>query len=558
MAEIASKTALSQNMANLELGTVLKIPAVRQVSLLIGVAASVALGVSAFLWAQGSNYQSVFSGLNMDDAAQMISTLNSAGIDSRLGPDGSSVMVPADSMDAARLELAGAGMSVAGSSGIADLSEQSSFGVSQFMESARYQHALEAELVRTIRNLRAVQDARVHLAIPKQSSFIRNRDKPSASVLLNLYRGQTLSDAQTQSIVHLVASSVSNLHANAVTVIDQHGSLLSGTQESNSMSSNARQFDYARNLENTYRRKLMELMVPIVGPGRVRAEVVADLDFTQTEETRESYDPNGSVIRSEQLNERTQGEGSEQAQGIPGALSNQPPETGGVASEGEQINGERLNRSVNTVRNFELDKTVSVRRLPSGTIRRLSVAVLIDDSVAAGAEVAADAEEGAELATVSSAVTPEQIEQYTSLIKEAIGFNEARGDSVSVIAAAFAPTAPAVEIEETPMWKQAWVLGLARNVVGVLVVLGIAFGVGKPLVSGLLATTQEPAAPAAAQATVASTGEILPAGTQVPGNIVPATQMFTYDQKVAAAKNITGHDPARVAQVLKKWVATDE
>ncbi len=558
MAEIASTTALSQNMANLELGTVLKIPAVRQVSLLIGVAASVALGVSAFLWAQGSNYQSVFSGLNMDDAAQMISTLNSAGIDSRLGPDGSSVMVPADSMDAARLELAGAGMSVAGSSGIDDLSEQSSFGVSQFMESARYQHALEAELVRTIRNLRAVQDARVHLAIPKQSSFIRNRDKPSASVLLNLYRGQTLSDAQTQSIVHLVASSVSNLHANAVTVIDQHGSLLSGTQESNSMSSNARQFDYARNLENTYRRKLMELMVPIVGPGRVRAEVVADLDFTQTEETRESYDPNGSVIRSEQLNERTQGEGSEQAQGIPGALSNQPPETGGVASEGEQINGERLNRSVNTVRNFELDKTVSVRRLPSGTIRRLSVAVLIDDSVAAGAEVAADAEEGAELATVSSAVTPEQIEQYTSLIKEAIGFNEARGDSVSVIAAAFAPTAPAVEIEETPMWKQAWVLGLARNVVGVLVVLGIAFGVGKPLVSGLLATTQEPAAPAAAQATVASTGEILPAGTQVPGNIVPATQMFTYDQKVAAAKNITGHDPARVAQVLKKWVATDE
>ncbi|MEM7277221.1 MAG: flagellar basal-body MS-ring/collar protein FliF [Pseudomonadota bacterium] len=558
MAETANTTALSQNMANLELGTVLKIPAVRQVSLLVGVAASVALGVAAFLWAQGSNYQSVFSGLNMDDAAQMISTLNSAGIDSKLGSDGSSVMVPADRMDAARLELAGSGLSVAGSSGIDDLSEQSSFGVSQFMESARYQHALEAELVRTIRNLRAVQDARVHLAIPKQSSFIRNRDKPSASVLLNLYRGQTLSDAQTQSIVHLVASSVSNLHANAVTVIDQHGSLLSGTQESNSMSSNARQFDYARNLEDTYRRKLMELMVPIVGPGRVRAEVVADLDFTQTEETRESYDPSGSVIRSEQLNERTQGSGSEQAQGIPGALSNQPPETGGVASEGEQVNGERLNRSVNTVRNFELDKTVSVRRLPSGTIRRLSVAVLIDDNTSTSAESATGAEEGGEAASVASSITPEQIEQYTSLIKEAIGFNEARGDSVSVIAAAFAPTAPAMEVEETPMWKQAWVLGLARNVVGVLVVLGIAFGVGKPLVSGLLATTQAPVVAAATPTTVASTGEVLPAGTPVPGNIVPATQMFTYDQKVAAAKNITGHDPARVAQVLKKWVATDE
>ncbi|MEM1261507.1 MAG: flagellar basal-body MS-ring/collar protein FliF [Pseudomonadota bacterium] len=556
--------ALPQTLTTLELGNIGRIPAVRQLILLIGVAGAVAAGFAVFLWAQGPDYRPVYQGLDGKDVSEVVASLNAAGIDNRVTDDGAGVMVPNSDLSRARLELAGQGLAGGSFDGMASLEEQSTFGVSQFMESARYQHALEAELARTIGNIRAVQEARVHLAVPRQTSFIRTRDLPSASVMVTLHRGQRLEAGQATSIVNLVAASVPNLTAGAVTVVDQQGNLLSDRSSDKQAGRHNYQFAATRELEALYRQRVIDLLAPVVGSERVRAEVVADLDFTVTEQTRESFDPGQTVVRSEALNESVNTKVGPDGVGIPGALSNQPVETGG-AINGVQVdeNGTPLNRQTSATRNFEIDKTVSITRQPVGQIRRLSVAVLIDNSPLVplgGGEGDAEADDE-ESVVAEPVVNEEDIAKLTTLIREAIGYNEARGDSVSVVAAAFLAREPAREIEPLPLWKQPDILALARTVLGILLVAGIAFGIGRPFLRGLLATTVISTSQQAGAGTLEpATGEVLPAGTPLPNsaNAFPAAPEYSYDQKIAAARSITNHDPARVAQVLKKWVANDE
>lgn len=552
MAESENTSSLPTRLAGLELGHVVAIPAVRQLSLLIGVAASVAAGFAIFVWGQGPDYRTLYSGLSAETAAEITTALASAGIEHELGAGGTSVRVGAAFMDQARLEMAGQGLPASSNPGLEVLKESSGFGVSQFMENARYQHALETELARTIRTLRSVEDARVHLAVPRQAGFVRSKQKATASVLLTLHRGRTLDTGQANAILRLVAGSIPNLPSSAVTIVDQHGSLLSNDGEG-AFGMGKQQFEYARSLERVYRQRVLDLMSPIVGQGNVRAEVMADLDFTETSETRETYDPANTVVRSESTDERVQRGGSGDATGVPGAISNQPPATGGLVNDGAVEQTEELMRDSSQTRNFEVDKTVSVSRAPVGSVRRLSVAVLIDESfLKTTAETSEGADATAAAAPVLDAAT---IERYTLLIKDALGFDENRGDTVSVIAAPFVELAEVAEPAALPIWQNPSVLSIARQAVGVLVALGIAFGLGRPLLKNLL-TAQAPR-PARVQA---ATGEVLPAGTAMPGTqaIVPATAGFSYEQKVAAARNITGHDPARVAEVLKKWVAVDE
>ncbi len=549
MAEQSLTTPPAPPLAGFELGNVLQIPAVRQLTLLIGVAASVAAGAAVFFWAQTPDMRPLYSDLTADDAAAIVTALNGAGIDNRLDGTGTRVLVPPGDMHAARLELAGQGLPESTSIGAELLAEQPSFGVSQFMESARYQQALEGELARTIRNLHGVTEARVHLALPRQTAFLRDRNAPSASVMVALARGRSLEPEQTRSIVHLVASSIPNLAATDVTVIDQQGRLLTDRDGDSSLSLSAAQFDYTETLQSTYRQRIVELLTPLVGVGNVRAEVVADLDFTVTEETRERYDPDVNVVRSESIREQQRGGNTGEAAGVPGALSNQPPETGGIANAEEDAAAEQVvNSSRSATRNFELDKTVSVVRQPVGTIERLSVAVLVaepTDTAAADAD-GADAQDGAGIGS-------EDIELYTTLVREAVGFDAARGDSVSVVAAPFRAEPSLDEAESIPVWQRPDVLAIVRNVAGILVVLAIAFGIGRPLLRGLV-TTNTALLPAAR----ARSGELLPAGSAAAQQALPQSASYSYEQKVAAAKNITGHDPARVAQVLKKWVSDDE
>lgn len=544
MAEQSLTTPPAPPLAGFELGNVLQIPAVRQLTLLIGVAASVAAGAAVFFWAQTPDMRPLYSDLTADDAAAIVTALNGAGIDNRLDGTGTRVLVPPGNMHAARLELAGQGLPESTSVGAELLAEQPSFGVSQFMESARYQQALEGELARTIRNLHGVTEARVHLALPRQTAFLRDRNTPSASVMVALARGRSLEPEQTRSIVHLVASSIPNLAATDVTVIDQQGRLLTDRDGDSSLSLSAAQFDYTETLQSAYRQRIVELLTPLVGVGNVRAEVVADLDFTVTEETRERYDPDINVVRSESINEQQRSGSAGGAAGVPGALSNQPPETGGVVNPEESAEAEKiLNSSRSATRNFELDKTVSVIRQPVGAIERLSVAVLVAEPADAAATDGGD----------GAAIAPEDIELYTTLVREAVGFDPDRGDSVSVVAAPFLAEPGLDEAASIPIWQRPDVLAVVRNVIGILVVLAIAFGIGRPLLRGLV-TTNTAILPSAG----ARSGELLPAGSAAARQALPQSANYSYEQKVAAAKNITGHDPARVAQVLKKWVSDDE
>ncbi len=528
--------------SQMNLAGVLRIPAVRQVMSLIGVAAAVAAGFAIVLWSQTPQFTQLHGDMSAAEATDVAEALQAADIDYKLSSNGT-VLVAESQLHEARLELASLGLPLNSAAGMDIMQEQSSFGVSQFMESARYQHALEAELAQTIASLGAVREARVHLAIPKQTAFIRDSKGASASVLLQLYGGRVLESDQASAIVHLVASSVPNLAASDVTLIDQHGRLLSSSAEQAAGAQAATQFKFSRRLEETYKKRIEDLLTPLVGAGRVRAEVVADVDFTYTEETSESFDPARTVVRSEQISEDLTTGNASVASGIPGATSNQPPQATGidpasVATEGEQV--EPKNSSRSSVRNFEVDRTIRHTRPQSGAIRRLSVAVLIDDTPVEGAET-------------QTALTPNDVERYTALVREAVGFNEARGDSVVVLNEAFRAAEPVEEFEPPALWERPGVIDGAKQVLGAVIVLAIAFGVVKPMLSGVVSGG------------TAVSGEYIGAGgysgstgaAQLAGGAA-AIPGPNYDEKVAAAKNITGNDPARVAQVVKKWVATDE
>ena len=528
--------------SQLNLAGVLRIPAVRQLISLIGLAAAVAAGFAIVLWSQTPQFTQLHGDMSPAEAAEVAEALQSADIDYKLNSNGT-VLVAESHLHEARLQLASLGLPQGSAAGMDIMQEQSSFGVSQFMESARYQHALESELAQTIASLGAVREARVHLAIPKQTAFIRDIKGASASVLLQLYGGRVLESDQASAIVHLVASSVPNLIASDVTLIDQHGRLLSSGAEQAAGAQAATQFKFSRRLEETYKQRIEDLLTPLVGAGRVRAEVVADIDFTYTEETSESFDPARTVVRSEQISEDLSSGAATVASGIPGAVSNQPPEATGidpniVSTEFQQV--EPKNSSRSSTRNFEVDRTIRHTRPQSGALRRLSVAVLIDDTPVEGAET-------------QTTPTSSDVERYTALVKEAVGFNEARGDSVVVLNEAFRAAEPVEDFEPPALWERPGIIAGAKQVVGAILVLAIAFGIVKPMLSGVVSGGS------------AISGEYIGAGgfsgaggaAQLAGGTA-AIPGPNYDEKVAAAKNITGNDPARVAQVVKKWVSIDE
>lgn len=536
---IESTVAPSQ----LNLAGVLRIPAVRQVLSLIGVAGAVAAGFAVVLWSQTPEFTQLYSDMSSAEASEVAEALQAADIDYKLGGNGS-VMVAEAKLHDARLQLASQGLPQSATAGMEMMQEQSSFGVSQFMESARYQHALEAELARTIASLGAVREARVHLALPKQTAFIRDSKGASASVFLHLFGGRVLEADQASAVVHMVASSVPNLIADDVTLIDQHGRLLSSGNDQAVGAQAATQFKYSRRLEETYKQRIEDLLTPLVGAGRIRAEVVADIDFTYTEETRESFDPARAVIRSEQVSEDRSSGSAAIAGGIPGALSNQPPEATGaaettVATESEQVEPQNSSRS--STRNYEVDRTIRHTRPNSGAIRKLSVAVLIDDTPVGDAEA-------------QSTLSNSDIERYTALVREAVGFNEERGDSVVVLNEAFRAEAPLQEAEPPALWERPALRDALKQVLGAILVLAIAFGIVRPMLRGVVS-----GGAAVSGEYLGRTGDFSgAAGAAQLGGGAAAIAGPNYDEKVAAAKNLTGHDPARVAQVVKKWVSADE
>ncbi|HEU4623166.1 MAG TPA: flagellar basal-body MS-ring/collar protein FliF [Steroidobacteraceae bacterium] len=540
--------------------------------LLIGIAAAVAAGVMVVLWSRGPSYSLLYTNLSAEDQAQVASALEAAGIPYRIeGTNGMSV--PAEKLNDARLKLAGQGLPE-GSGGFANIAKDPGFGVSQFMEGARYQHALETELARTIASLRPVDGARVHLAVPRESAFVRDRQPASASVFVQLKAGKRLEQEQIQSIINLVASSIPELDASHVTVVDQQGRLLSAPQTNSELAQRERQFELTRRLEEDYAQRIEALLTPFVGPGRVRAQVVAQVDTSVTEEAREQYKPDSQVVRSEQTTETTSRDGSG-AQGVPGSLSNQPPTPGtalppnattaapaaaGAANPGAaKTQGAAVanaptagpdNTSRSSTRNYEIDRTLAYTKTPSGRLQRLTVAVLIDNLRTTGADGK----------TKSTPLTPQQLEHVTQLVKDAVGFNAERGDSVNVVNTPFREeaTPPAGELEQQPIWEQPFVRDIAKIVAGLIVLLVLVLAVLRPLTRGLLSHTRA----AAPQVVYAPDGAAAggPGGTapRVANGTLTNAPPLAYEQQLAQARTLVGQDPKRVAQVVRTWVAQDE
>jgi flagellar M-ring protein FliF len=438
------------------------------------------------------------------------------------------------------------------------------FGVSQFMENARYQHALETELARTIAGLKQVEGARVHLAVPQQSAFVRDRRPTSASVFLQLRSGRRLEREQVTSIVNLVASSIPDLSAEQVTVVDSQGRLLSAPDKDTEFAEREQQMEIARRMEDDYSQRIESLLTPLLGVGRVRAQVVAQIEMSSTEEAKEQFRPDSQIVRSEQTSEDLSRNGAGTGpQGVPGALTNQPPQ-GGVAQPagapapvaaaaagattpaGTTITPVPDNSSKQATRNYEMDRTVAYTRQPAGRLQRLSVAVLIDN-------LRTTDKDGK---VTETPLSEEQLTRINTLVRDAVGFDEPRGDRVSVVNQSFLPD-PAVEvpeIEAIPIWEKPLVRDIAKIFSGLIIVVLLLLFVLRPLMKSLSAAARVAMVPAPANAGGGGAGG--GPGTQSassgPGSAI------AYEQQIAQARSLVAKDPARVAQVVKDWVQKDE
>ncbi|MGQ0530308.1 MAG: flagellar basal-body MS-ring/collar protein FliF [Panacagrimonas sp.] len=546
----------------LHLRGVKDLPIVRQLLLLAGIAAAVAGGIYVFNWSQEPGQVVLFPDLAAQDASAAAESLRSAGIEYRLDPASGKLTVAGEKLHEARLLLASQGLPKGGSSGFEMMQNDQGMGVSSFLEGARYNHALETELSRSIALLAPVKAARVHLAIPKPSAFARPGDGASASVLVELHAGRSMEANQVQAIVHMVASSVPTLTPAKVTVVDQFGRLLSG-KENDDLAVSAEQFDHARRVEADYVRRVEQLLAPITGAGKLSTQVSAELDFSVTEEARESYAPDKSVIRSEQTSEQTTSAAAGAAQGVPGAVSNQPPQAQPVLPV-NQLLGQAapgaaapVNSSTSATRNYEVDRTLSHTRQAAGRLKKLSIAVLVDDLPRA------DGKGGSTLQALSA----EELKKIENLVKDAVGFDQARGDRVTVQNVSFMPSAPIAALEEQALWQQPQVQTWARHGFGLLAVIVLIFAVLRPALRVLLSPAPPPQVLAVPQSSGVLTHEdaqeiAVRGGGKRRALAVeeeePAVDVVgPYEKKLQAARTAVTQDPKRVAQVVKSWLAED-
>src|SRR5579883_248025 len=577
----------------------------RPLLLLIGIAAAVAAGVWIVLWSRGPTYSLLYANLSPQDEAQVAQALDGAQIPYKIDAGSNGIEVPAERLNEARLKLAGQGLT--DNDSFAALEKSSGFGVSQFMEDVRYQHALEMELARTIASLQPVAGARVNLAQPRQSVFVSDNRTASASVFVQLKPGSTLEPEQVQAIVNLVASSVPNLSPGQVTVVDQQGRLLSSPNGHDPYAMDEREYDMVHRMESDYARRIEALLTPLVGPGLVHAQVVAELNLGVSEQAKELYTPNSQIVRSEQLSEQSAGASGG---GVPGSLSNEPPAPSALApaaaqssaaagrsasaasaaapgaaqaaqsaqtaqsginaatSSGipgepatqpiggavESVGGGDKTISRDVTRNYEIDRTLAYSSQPAGTIRRLTVAVLIGDRAITGADGK----------TTKVPLSAQELARVTQLVKDAVGFDASRGDSVSVVDAsldtASAPATPD-KFQAPPLWQSPFLWSLLRIVGGVIVVLVLVLSVLRPLVRTLIAPVRLGAPTGAARQTLAdsASGETAAAAAALPaGQKEAAVTALTHEQQLAQARTLVSQDPKRVAQVVRGWVGQDE
>ncbi len=530
--------------------------AARNLALAIGAALVVALMVGAWLWSQQPDYRVLFSNTSDRDGGAIVTALQQMNVPYKFAEGGGAILVPAAQVYDTRLRLASQGLPKGGNVGF-ELMENQKLGVSQFLEQVNFQRALEGELARSIQAIGAVQTARVHLAMPKASVFVREQQKPTASVVLNLNQGRTLDPGQVSAIVHLVAASVPELSAKSVTVVDQSGNLLSDADKAaNANGLDPAQLKYVQDLQSSIVKRIESIISPLVGTNNVRAEATADIDFSHSEQAAEVYKPNqtanSGAVRSQQTNE-TGAAGTTGASGVPGALSNQPPSpatapitadaaktgaagtVGGAAAVG--ANGHRESTT-----NYEVDKTIRYVQQPMGGVKRLSVAVVVNYK--------RDVDKAGKV--TNRALTDAEKTQISDLVKEAMGFNKERGDSLNIANSQFAGVEPQKEID-LPIWKNPEYLQMAKDIgkvlLGAAIVLYLFFAFLKPMLKKLMA-----AAPKPRRVVVEDADTVVELSSGEPMGQKPRS----YAENLDAAKNLARQDPKVVANVVKAWVGGNE
>ena len=524
-----------------------------------GIALLVVAAVAAMVMGRQPDYKVLFSNLSDKDGGAIVAQLSQMNVPYKHADGGGAILIPAERVHDVRLRLATQGLPRGSVTGF-ELMETNRFGMTQFQERLNFQRGLEGELTRSIQALSSVQGARVHLALPNQNGFFREQQKPSASVLVSLHPGRILDRAQLAGIVHLVASSVPELAPSAVSVLDDTGKLLSQSPDAaGEEGSNAEQRLYVRQIEQQYARRIMEILEPVVGRNNVKAQVSAELDFSRTESTSEQFRPNqtpdSGAIRSQQVLESS-GTANKTATGVPGAVANQPPAPSAApvnganpapTAGGQQGAGESTSKRESTT-NYEVDKTVKVTRGNNWAIKRLSAAVVVNY------QALAEEKGGAS----PKPLTPEQIEQMTGLVRETIGFNKERGDSVNLMNTPFLSSetpAPAV-----PLWKQPETIELAKTFAwplgAVLFAALVLLGLVRPALKGT-AKPAEAVPVAGGQLSALEADEpdrpALPAPTKK-DEVVEVTpeQLRLEEARVLAKAN-----PVAVANILKTWVHGD-
>lgn len=527
----------------------------QKIRLGLGVVALLAIALAVFFMGRQADWRVLYANLGDKDGGAIIAQLAQMNVPYRHAEGGGAIMVPADRVHDVRLRLASQGLPKGSVAGF-ELMESNRFGMTQFQERLTFQRGLEGELTRSIQSLSSVQAARVHLALPNQNGFFRAQQKPSASVLLTLHPGRTLDKAQIAGIVHLVASSVPEMNPKAVSVVDDAGNLLSSSPEGQDGGVDLRKLQYAQQVEQLYTRRILDMLEPLVGEGNVKAQVSAEIDFSLVESTSEQHRPNqgaeAGAVRSQQMVE----DGTPptpQPAGVPGAVSNQPPaasqspingpaqQTGAGGQGGDKSGSLRRESLIN----YEVDKTVRVVRESTGQVRRLSAAVALNHRATLdrnGKETLAP-------------IPPEQIEQMTALVRETIGFNPARGDSVNVVNAPF--TLPKKEeAAPTPWWQQPDLIELGRSLAWPLAMVGagllVLLGLIRPGVR--LMTSAAPVDKAPPPQLNALVNE----APERPGLPMPETNgtalMSPDETRLGEARRLALDNPAAVASIVKTWV----
>ena len=497
---------------------------VRRLFFLAGIAISVAIGFSIYQWTKDPIYRPLDYRVNDQKFASIIDTLEKDNIPYKLNEANGVISVPAADVGRAKRDLLSAGIQKEEGFNFSFLNDQNKLGSSQFLETARYIHALEADLAKTISSIQGISSAKVNIAKPQNNIFADDNSKTTASIIINIKPGYEADKEKIRSIIQLVSASVPELDPSRVAITDQYGHYLSSITNDYYLY-NQEQLNYQHSIENNYQKRIQALILPILGENKASINVNADIDFTQQEQSKEDYDPTLSVVRSEQSS--TDGSSPSAASGVPGALTNQPPSSTPSTPPADQGVGQTRTEAV---KNYEVSKSTTYIKKDPVTIKSISVAIVLDNDVVFDKKTNKK---------VSRSLDKKKLDNITELVKSTIGYSEKRGDRVTVINSSFIQ--PQLEAEiQTKVWDEPWFWDLIKKLSGIILGFIFLFVIYRKIAPDFIHAKQKSV-------------ENKPGLTDQSHWVTPEMVKLKNEQ-IDILKQLVGKDPNKVSGVIKKWV----